>query len=304
MSALLRYLVRDNPMTIETTRVIRRFLRTSGDTSPKVNLAIFSLLSVLYLWIYVAILRYQEDMGQMLVVLELVFLTLLVPGSLYAAISGERERLTWESLIMTRLSPIRIMIGKLQWRVMIILGIMALFIGPILLSHFCAHGNRPEYSLWAIFHGQAIIGTWSLFLAAFTLLLSAKTKRTVTTLSLLSGSLLFFVVLVPALMSMFGGRVEILNPAQATPLERFGSLLVHLNPFYVIDTLRLNFSHPRYPGYGYGGNIGLILSADYWRFMVGVNDLLPLIYLFGGALCLRGTLRALKRLGLPMQGTR
>jgi hypothetical protein len=282
VTSLIRYLIVDNPMTFETTRVMRRFLRSNGDTSRNVNLIILGLLAVMYLWVHAAILRYREDMSSILISLELIALTLGVPASMYAAISGERERLTWDSLIMTPLSPSRILVGKLLWRVLLIGIVMALFTSPILLGHSMAR-YKADMTLGVLFHAQGIIGTWSIFLACFSLWVSTKTKRTATTLSLLSASLLGFLALTPTLFLLFNGTVETSYPWRQTPLNLLGSLLVHFNPFYAVLSVTASASY---------------VHNDFLRDM-GFFNALPYFFLLGAAMCLYSTLKVLARMGLP-----
>ena len=59
---LLRSLLVDNPMNLEATRVWRRFLRTSGDTSRNVNRVVLGIMGVAYLWLLAVVLRYHEDL--------------------------------------------------------------------------------------------------------------------------------------------------------------------------------------------------------------------------------------------------
>lgn len=297
MTSLIRYLVVDNPMTFETTRMVRRFLRSNGETNSRgLNTVILSLLGVLYLWVYVAIFKYREDMSAGLLGLELITLTLGIPASMYQAVSGERERLTWDSLIMTPLSPSRILVGKLLWRLLLIAAVMLLFTGPLLLGHSLAK-YKTDYTLGTLMQVQAIVGSWAVFLACFSLWVSAKTKRTVTTLSVLTAALFAFLVLVPVLFNMFGGHAGLTDssyyrsnpgsmPYYPSTLEIAGALLLHFNPFFAVFNGFESSAH-----------------SDRLREM-GIYVVLPFLYLMLSALCLAGTKKILSRLGLPGQKER
>jgi hypothetical protein len=294
MSTLLRHLFLNNPMSLEATRVGRRFLRTGGDTGRALNYTVLTILGLLYVWLLFAVLRYREDMSEMMLQMELGILTLAVPASVYAAVSGEREKLTWDALIMTRLSPGQIIAGKLLWRVLMILGVMALFVPPLLLCHYSGGAwsdggtRRPDYHAGAVMQAQAVIFGWSLMLCGFSLWVSAKTKRAITTLSLITVALLAFLALVPMLVSLFGGRVGYLSDG-ASPLEMFGSLLVHLNPFYEINALRT---------WGIEHAWG---DMDAWR-NLGVSSALPALYGGAALLLLTGAWRTLRGLEVPTAG--
>ncbi|MBC8101797.1 MAG: ABC transporter permease subunit [Cytophagales bacterium] len=312
-STLLRALFQDNPMALEGTRVWRRFLRTGGETGRAVNVVVIGLFSILYLWLLGTILHYGEDWSGGLLYLEAILLTLAVPASMYAAVSGERERLTWDSLLMTRLSPGQIVIGKLLWRVAFIGGILLLFLPLLLLCHFMPGHARPDstgyvvrdadYTLAQMGYAQALLFSWALALASFCLWVSTKTKRSITTLAVATVSLLSFLVLVPMLTALFGGKCELLArdhdystsysyqarlESGYAPLAVLSTGLIHLNPFYQLYSLSYEddlFSTSS-------------LKQDAWRIW-GLNDVMPLIYFGASGLFLLGAWRTLQTLEAP-----
>jgi hypothetical protein len=270
-------------MNFEATRTLRRLIRFNGEANRGMSATIVLLILLLYAWILATILSSRDDMSIPLLLSELVVLSLVVPASMYAAISGERERLTWDALILTRLSAGRILAGKLLWRLVLIAGTLALFAVPIFLGHAMAV-YRPEFATTALVEAQAVVAAWSIFLAAFSLWVSAKTRRSVTSLSLVAAALLAFTVLVPIVVALFGGEVAIPAFADVSPMERLGSLLVHLHPMCGVM--------PSGAWMGPSGENDALLKA-------GWIAVLPAIYLLGAAVCLAGTLKALRRLGMP-----
>jgi ABC-type transport system involved in multi-copper enzyme maturation permease subunit len=315
--SLVRYLVTENPMCFEATRTARRFFRTGGDTGRGVNAVVLGIIGVVYLWCLVAVFRYKEDWSFWLGAIEMLLVTLVVPASMYAAVSGEREKLTWDALIMTRLTPAQIVAGKALWRMGLVAAIVALFLPPLVLSHVVgatAGNSAPEFHTWgALFASQALILCWGWFLAGFSLWVSAATKRTATTLSLLAAGLLGFLVIAPMLVGIFGGNPEIREhpirlllgsddggdsayyqyALRATPMEYVGSLVVHLNPVWRLACLA-----------GADSNN----SLDFWRDLfarnVGVDSAQPLLWLGGTALFLWLAWRRLRGMELPGQKAR
>jgi hypothetical protein len=144
---------------------------------------------------------------------------------------------------------------------------------------------RPEFTTAGLVETQFVVAAWSLFLAAFSLWVSARTRRSVTSLALVAASLLAFTVLTPILVGIFGGRFAI--PYDATdvpPMERLGSLLVHLHPMCAV-----------LPSPGW---LGVDADRDLlWR--NGWVVVLPVLYLLGAGACVVGTLKTLRRLGMP-----
>jgi hypothetical protein len=138
--------------------------------------------------------------------------------------------------------------------------------------------------------------------------------------------LLAFLILTPALVVAFGGRADLNNYASGhgsiyrilhpvsegtyalpdlihSPMAYVGSLLIHLNPGYVIGAL----------DYGTLNSA----SSDFWRDFftptqkspnlvmgIGIFTFLPALYLGLAALCVNRTRKALARLGLPGGATR
>jgi hypothetical protein len=290
--SLFRHLVLDNPMSLEATRVWRRFLRSGGDTGKGVNITVLSVLAVIYLWLLLAILRYREEMSMEIFLLELGLLTLVVPGSMYAAVSGERERLTWDALIMTSLSPGQIVVGKLLWRVVLILGIAVLFIPPLLLSHYATgllgEGRvlHPQDgpSLSELFLAQGVVVAWGLLLAGFSLWVSTKTKRTITTLSIVTMTLLSFLVLIPVIVSLFSSGGHSDWRLSDSPLMQLGALMMHLHP---LDCLFRSV-----------GGSNPTVASDLWA-ISHAERTLPWIYLCGATAFIVGAWKTLRDLEEP-----
>ncbi len=311
--------VRNNPMNLEATRTFRRFLAAHQKTaSPKLIQFVLASVAALYVWMIGATLYFGEDISVMYLWIELIVLTLVAPTSVYAAISGERERLTWDSLIMTRLSPSRVLVGKLLWRVGMLATIMVLFFVPAIISHLFERKGHHDISLQALFQSQVQMGAWSLFLVAFGLLLSAKTKRAVTTLALTGGFLFTFLVLIPILYSAFGGRVDEPTPilfvlfgdsmasVGGSPYEALSSYrremvsselimpvlgggLVSLHPFLGLEWLRQ-------------GNFASTLNNTKDQLAYLGGNVQPVVFCTLAALCMAGTFKALRRLGFPTDG--
>lgn len=307
MNNFWRNLFRDNPMNIESLRAVRRFTTLSacgGKLQKNVTRVLFSLVGLIYVWLLIGITCYREDLSVELTWIEFLMLTALIPMTLYGAISGERERLTWDSLILTRLSPARILVGKLLWRLGMALGVILLFQPPLLLGHYMSKFS-VAYTLPGLIWVQLCLLSWSIFLAAFTLWISARTRRSITTLSAVVMSLLGILVLIPGLFTAFGGS-SLLEPrasydyadsqtriVEAPALAIVGGIFVQLNPGTIISGLSKSTSKAFEMQGPWNDTWGMVLM-----------QLAPVIYLALAALCIVGTMRALARLGLPTAGKR
>lgn len=294
LSNTLKELLWENPMTLEATRTLRRSLRSGNNNenpyaTRNLNRFLVGTLGFLYLWTMFGIVRSGENISIFLLVAELVLLTLVVPCSLYGAIAVEREKLTYESLIMTRLSPAQIVCGKLWWRVGLILGVMGLFVPLLVASQLCgrnldSHGFTISQIAWS----QVQIFAWGVCLAAFSLWVSAKSKKGITALLGIVAALVTFLVMVPLLFSLFGGfstdtnQIGAFNSTNDYPYTQeqlseinhyrrlavlilASNLVYTLNPFVMMTSLPGDFSN------GSPHSIWHMLGVNYWGVVIFIG---------------------------------
>ena len=297
-----RELFAQNPMTLEATRTVRRFLRagTGGDNtgnSRYVNVALFSVLAFLYIWMLILAVTTREDMGRYITFGEAALLTLVIPGSLYGAIAVEREKQTFDALIMTRLTPAQIVCGKLYWRVGMVLGVMALFLPPIVLSHFAGagHQNSDNLTIGQMLWMQVIVFAWSVLLGAMSIWVSAKSKKGITALLTIVGIVVVFAVGVTALIYLVGITIELKNADTQPSMWAFGFLL-STNPLLLLVENPQGVFHCCAPAIGnYWCNYWIYHGSVYWSVA---------LYALLSALFVRGAVKTLRGLELPMVDNR
>lgn len=298
-TSTFRELFWDNPMTLEATRTVRRFLRAgTSDDNPtmgrRLNIGLLCLLGGLYIYTLLLIARTNEDLSQFLLSFELGLLTLVVPGSLFGAVAIEREKQTYDALIMTRLTPAQIICGKLWWRIGMIAGVMGIFIAPLLLSHFCSNNRNPEYTFGGLIWTQVQIFLWSLCVGAFSLWVSAKSKKGITALLMIVGVLLVFLIGVPTLGALFAVSTYISNNYGSTisnlPFSYLIAFLTCMNPFYGIYTAGSHITH----------------HDDIYSFWVafGMSVMGLVVYAVCAFGFLIGAIKTLRGLELPMTDNR
>lgn len=264
MSDVLRHLVWTNPVLEEAGRARRKFFRSAGGPGRGLTRAAVWILGLFYLWLLVTVMQNGDGMTPFLLYLQLVTVTLALPTSVYGAISGERERATWEALILTRLTPAQIVVGKLLWRISGLLSLMVLFL-PLLLMGDAAKNFSARTPL---FLPELMTLAWGIFLCAFGLWVSACTRRAVTSAALVFVSLLALLALAPALLSMFSGYDISANDYSGNGLAW---AVMHVNPFYVLGRMLTPIVTPSNDDQFY---LGQGLSNG--PFQIG-------LYLFGGA---------------------
>jgi len=223
----LRLTLVDNPMFDESKREQRRFLRYGL----AMRIVILALFAMFYLWLILESYLGHTDGSEPFCYLELVLLTLALPASIYGSISGERERATWDALVLTRLTASQIIFGKLIWRMRIIALIVVLSIIPIIVSRF----NPDSYDTtnWMVFRTQLVLCSWSLLLCTFGLWVSSSTKRSITSLAVITGSLIGVLLALPVLYAMFTNMVS----GSQTNADPISQVMYTLNPFVCMGPL-------------------------------------------------------------------
>jgi ABC-type transport system involved in multi-copper enzyme maturation permease subunit len=190
------------------------------------RIVILVLFVVIYLWSILMTITSGSDVSIFFSYLELILVTLIIPSSIHGAISAERERATWDALMLTRLTAGQIIIGKLIWRFRLILALLALLLVPALLSR--TNPDTFDISNGMLWHAQLMILAWCLLLCSFGLWVSSSTKRSITSLAVIIGSLIGVLIAVPILYDMFchisGGG----GPGQG---DLISSAMTTFNPF-------------------------------------------------------------------------
>jgi ABC-type transport system involved in multi-copper enzyme maturation permease subunit len=206
---ILRRTIFDNPMLDESMRAQRKFF-------PKGRIGVragFVLFWMFYIWIAVEAYLSMTDLTEIYSYFELTLITLILPSSIYNAISGERERGTWDALVLTKLTPGQIVFGKLIWRLRIILTIWVLAMIPICMSRI----TRDSFDITngMVVLSQLVILLWGISLATFGLWISSITRKSITSLAVIALTLIGGLILLPLLYSLFysilGGQQDRAN---------------------------------------------------------------------------------------------
>ena len=266
----LRVLFLDNAMLTEGSRSLRKFGRNARTTKSRaVNAVVFILIAFFYLWLCVVATNYPEAWRAILPNIELLLITLAVPASIYGAVANERERATWEALILTRLTPGQIIYGKLIWRILqvvLIAGLMTILMGVNLISlpdnlrygswegaSSSGDGGMPHPWL-NLFQLQFMMLAWGLLLAGFGLWVSSGSRRSVTAAAVTFGSLLGGLVLLPTLFSLIGAGLQSSRILSGDTWSTVQLLWLQYNPFYLVSVVSSN-----------GKSSGVMLT-DQWLF--------------------------------------
>jgi hypothetical protein len=112
IKSLWNDLVVRNPMLIEIQRYRRRYLSFSGVHA--VNSAVLALALLCYAGVVLLVCNFRGALsGIALIAAQTGLFVLFAPGMLYGTIAGERERRSWDLLLVAPISKAQIVMGKL-----------------------------------------------------------------------------------------------------------------------------------------------------------------------------------------------
>lgn len=167
-----RELVTENPLQIEFKRAFRRFFGVSRNGT--LNTAILVLCVMIYSILMLVVITYREFMSPIaILVLQLIMLTFIVPANLHGAIAAEREKRTWDMLLVAPITNAQIVIGKMIGGILLLLFVSALLVPATILSFA---GDR-DATIGRVLAGEAVVLGFAFFLAALSVFVSARAKR-------------------------------------------------------------------------------------------------------------------------------
>lgn len=231
--SLIQTLFTENPMMIEITRFRRKFF---GGAASALNSVIVALTGVIYVGLVVLVWTYRESADPLvLVMLQTGIFTLLAPAMLYGSIAGERERRSWDFLLVAPVTQGQIVCGKFMGAATAILAAAGLFLLPIIIGiyfykpyGFSGYGGgygsatvtNFGNSFGDLVEAELLSITWAMLLCAATIFFSARCRRGFIALGAVLSLVIAGVIIWPILVSS----------AQFTGLEK--ELVYFFHPFW------------------------------------------------------------------------
>ena len=220
MRALFGSWFRENPMRIEISRFRRRFLGFGGTGLTSTVLA---LVLLCYIGLVMLVVNLRGDLPPVaLIIFQTILFCFFGPAMLHGAIAGERERRSWDLLLVAPITKAQIVAGKFMGA-MVALGIGAAAMAlPTLIA---ALGYRKT-TLWDLALAEGVSLSFCTLVCAWTIFLSARAKRPFMALGATLGTLALGLLVVPALFASLAGG------------DRFSTeLFLALNPFAALVKL-------------------------------------------------------------------
>jgi len=194
------FYITDNPMRIEVQRIIRRFfVFNSGNQS---NSAIFGLILLLFGIMTVWTMNARGTVSPvMILAIYTLLMFILNPILFHGTIAGERERRSWDMLLVAPVTHGQIIVGKIMASFMLNAGVLAVLGIPMLLAAI----THARTNWWALFLISLASLAAMLSCSASTVLLSARAKRPLVSLGTSLGTVVVVYLLLPLLTSSIGG---------------------------------------------------------------------------------------------------
>jgi ABC-type transport system involved in multi-copper enzyme maturation permease subunit len=203
-----RELVTENPMTIEISRFRRRFLEGGRGKTVNTMVMIVAILAYMSLLLVIATMSGTfPPVG--LIYLQTGLFAIISPALMFSAISGEREKRSWDLLLVAPISNGQIIVGKF---LAALAGIFVALILLLLPTIFTALTYRGAFNYGGPVSDSATIGgtqafimeelisvTYAMFVAAMTLFFSARCRRSLMALGIVLGINFCGLIAFPAL---------------------------------------------------------------------------------------------------------
>lgn len=217
MRSKFEALIKQNPMRIEIARFRRRFLGFGGSTA---NNAVFALVLLCYTGLVMMVLNLRGDLPPIwLVQFQTALFCFFGPAMLHGAIAGERERRSWDLLLVAPITKAQIVVGKFMGAV-VALAIGAVALGIPIVITTIAYNRTP---LQQILLAEFVSLAFCTLVCAWTLFISARVRRPFMALGASIGSLALALLVFPMLTATLVGSDRFTMEATN-----------YLNPFFTL----------------------------------------------------------------------
>ncbi|WP_165863892.1 ABC transporter permease subunit [Capsulimonas corticalis] len=230
----------ENPVLLREVRSRLRWRRLPMATLLRAGAIVTVLAIVCYARLITLIHRGRADDATSIwwvIAYVLLFLVaLLAPALAATAISQEREQQTWEGLIVTRLTPMQILLGKWTARQML-LGIALLILAPLMI----AVAVKGGVSLITAVLTLLTLTLSSGFYSGIGMLCSFIARRTPAATA---SSLVIVVFLCLGTIVVNSIMVSLLQPMNYSNTPSQISPMLWLNPFITMDSVQQIYNTP------------------------------------------------------------
>lgn len=199
---LFESLVTRNPMTVEIRRAARRYLTFSNSNGTVTFGLLLGIIFYAILFLTVVNLR-GEFHPKIVLGIHLFVAALVAPMTLHASIAGERERRSWDMLMVAPVTHAQVVVGKLLGGLAVQAAIAVALLLPTLVAAVTYAGNDGS-SLYGLLRLELVILATGAFCSALTMLVSARVKRGFVALGVSFTLLVLLFGFLPTILGVVG----------------------------------------------------------------------------------------------------
>jgi|CXWL01.1.fsa_nt_gi ABC-type transport system involved in multi-copper enzyme maturation permease subunit len=189
----------NDPVWLEPKLRTKRFLCFG---KPRLT-AILSLAFIAYSLFVTVVFINRDAMPPSAIAMFEVFLICIVSiSATHGSIAGEREKRTWETLLVAPVTNAQIVLGKILSGLGACGVLLALLLLPVVITQFGNSDPRPITE--TMFH-QFLVLTFAIAVVSLGVFVSSKSKRAFSAQLLLYLILFITLVVLPGIVSMLGG---------------------------------------------------------------------------------------------------
>lgn len=221
-----RRLVKENPMKIEISRFQRRFFSASATMANRVTVL---LVLTGYVILGLLVLTIGEGINPTaIIILQTGLFCAFGPMMLHGAVAGERERRSWELLLVAPVTKGQIVVGKFLGAMAVLAtGAIAMLV-PIWLSTL----YQRRVDVPALLVKELVSISFCMLVCAWTIFISSRVNRPLMALGVILGTEFVLLAVVPMLVSTMAGS------------DRLSQVFIlYLNPFDILFK-GINFFQP------------------------------------------------------------
>ena len=196
-----------NPMMAEVSRFRKRFLSIRG-SSVAINGGV-GIVLVLYALFSMVCVYYRGDFDPIILITIFAYLMLFaIPLMLHASIAGERERRSWDMLLVAPITHGQIIVGKFAGALSGLFLAFGLYLIPVSIDA----AFNDDKNVGALLVSGIVVLAQGAMLIALTLLISSRVKRPLIALAVSIGVVMVYFFFLPGLsMSLFSGSTRTLT---------------------------------------------------------------------------------------------
>lgn len=213
-----RRLVKENPMKIEISRFQRRYFSASA---PMANRVMVLLVLTTYIGLCMLVLVFGEAVTPNgIILIQTTLFCAFGPMMLHGAVAGERERRSWELLLVAPVTKGQIVAGKFIGAMALLAAGAVAMLVPVVLSTF----YQKQIDVTNLLIKEIVSISFCMLICSWTIFISSRVIRPLMALGVTLGTEFVFLGVVPSFAWSLAG---------SDPISRI--FILYLNPFDVLQ---------------------------------------------------------------------